>query len=151
MKGTLFALALLATAATAQDQPAPDAQERAVVPDGSKAVYYPNRPTKKLRQATLREPQRFLLTVRENYPRQAMIDNLQGSVTIQTRVSPEGRASECDVTSSSGHAILDEAACETAIRHARFDPPLTRKGNRGEGRWSGTLNYSLSTTIERSE
>ncbi|ANU07443.1 energy transducer TonB [Paraurantiacibacter namhicola] len=79
----------------------------------------------------------------ENYPVDALRNSLTGTVEFAVAIGPDGRPFRCDVTQSSGHAILDESACASVMRHAMFYPALDEKGEPTEGRWASTLVYSL--------
>jgi len=79
----------------------------------------------------------------ENYPARAIRDELQGTVGISLVVSAQGRVLSCAVTSTSGHAILDEAACDGAQRYGRFEPALDHKGQPTEGTFATVIRYSL--------
>lgn len=41
---------------------------------------------------------------------------------MRVTIDEAGRVSECRVSESSGHAVLDEAACSGMIEHARYNP-----------------------------
>ncbi|MDO5769717.1 MAG: TonB family protein [Psychrobacter sp.] len=55
---------------------------------------------------------------RGNYPHQARKDKVEGIVTIKLKVSASGEVTSCEVVKSSGHAVLDSAAQQLAIKAA---------------------------------
>lgn len=55
------------------------------------------------------------------YPRMAIKRELQGSVRIRVKVSPEGKPTNTEILKSSGHEILDKAALE-AVSFWQFQP-----------------------------
>jgi periplasmic protein TonB len=58
-------------------------------------------------------------------------------------VGTNGRVTSCNVTSSSGESVLDDAACRSMERYARYDPALDAAGNPTTGRDSLTIVYQL--------
>lgn len=81
----------------------------------------------------------------ENYPARALREGLQGRVGIRLTIDANGRVSECSVTSSSGHVVLDDAACEGAHRYGRFEPALDSAGDPVEGVYTTLISYSLTS------
>ena len=59
--------------------------------------------------------------VTPHYPRSARRKGLEGRVVITVTVGPSGKVSQCSVSQSSGHAVLDQSALSAARRH-RFIP-----------------------------
>src|SRR5690606_2427760 len=68
--------------------PAPPSQARGATPDGLS---------------------RWSARIQENYPPRAVRDEIQGRVGVRVSIGPNGRVATCEVTSSSGSSILDEA------------------------------------------
>jgi TonB family protein len=85
----------------------------------------------------------WLNQVAESYPARAIRDQIEGRVTIQLQISAAGAVTSCAVTSSSGSAVLDGAACEGAKKYARFDPARDAAGKAVEGAFATVINYSL--------
>lgn len=56
------------------------------------------------------------------YPRAAVLEEKEGAVTVRFAVDKAGRVMVARAVSSSGHAILDEAAVTTVRRRWRFSP-----------------------------
>ena len=60
---------------------------------------------------------------RVDYPLRARRRGWEGAVALRLRVDAEGRVAVVEVTRSSGHAVLDDAAC-AAAREWRFAPAM---------------------------
>ena len=88
-----------------------------------------------------------------NYPSAALREELQGTVGVRVQVNPEGSVETCEVTSSSEHTILDEAACSGMVNFAQFHPALDSEGDPTVGTYTTRITYSLgpTTTISRKE
>jgi protein TonB len=82
--------------------------------------------------------------IQENYPRRAAQEEIEGTVSVRVSVTPDGRATACQVTSSSGSGILDDAACKDLERYGRFDPALDVDGNPITASWSTRITYKLN-------
>jgi periplasmic protein TonB len=65
----------------------------------------------------------------DDYPQSAIRFDEQGSVTVRLTVGPNGRVSDCNVTSSSGSRALDSATCRILQSRARFTPARDNLGN----------------------
>jgi len=103
--------------------PAPPSQARGATPDGLS---------------------RWSARIQENYPPRAVRDEIQGRVGVRVSIGPNGRVATCEVTSSSGSSILDEAACTGMERYARFNPALDAAGNPTTGNYTTTIVYNLN-------
>lgn len=93
------------------------------------------------RAARTRDELKWARQILAGYPSEASRNGLEGSVAVSVVVTPEGRASECKVTQSSGHSILDEAACKAMPRHSRFTPALNANGAPSTGSYSLRISY----------
>lgn len=63
-----------------------------------------------------------------DYPAAALREERQGRVEIILAVSTQGRVSDCEVAVSSGSADLDDSACGSALRRARYRPATDTTG-----------------------
>ena len=63
------------------------------------------------------------------YPPAAILNNIEGRVTISFDITAEGRAENCEVTVSSGYRALDDAPCRSLERKARFTPAKAEDGS----------------------
>ena len=61
-------------------------------------------------------------------PRSARKRNFQGSVSVRYIVTPEGRATQCEVVRSSGDVDVDSMVCQLIERRYRFLPALDSAG-----------------------
>jgi len=57
-----------------------------------------------------------------NYPQQASAEGIYGQLRMMVAVFPDGSVSELRILSSSGHAVLDDAAVRIVQLAAPFDP-----------------------------
>lgn len=78
-------------------------------------------------------PPRFVEMPRVVYPAQARRMGLEGRVMVRLSVDTEGRPQHAAVVSSSGHAVLDEAAVKAALG-ARLAPDASASGRTREFR-----------------
>ncbi len=79
----------------------------------------------------------------DDYPSRAIREEAQGTVRFTLTVGPDGRASDCTVTGSSGNSTLDETACRLLRQRSRFDPKLDSEGNPTTGTWSSSFRWQL--------
>ena len=63
------------------------------------------------------------------YPKESLANGEQGTVFYHVRIDARGRATDCEVTQSSGYERLDMATCAMLMDRARFTP-----GHDGSGR-----------------
>lgn len=82
--------------------------------------------------------------VLSSYPSRALREGAEGSVQVLVTVSNTGLPTDCQVIASSGHASLDEAACQNMLRYARFDPALNRSGKPIPSKFTTIVTYRLS-------
>lgn len=69
-----------------------------------------------------------IITVAD-YPPAALKRGAEGTTKVWFVVTTEGRATDCRVVQSSGHADLDAVVCRLATGRMRFTPALDAKGN----------------------
>jgi protein TonB len=98
----------------------------------------------KARGVQPKNQRRWAASIQENYPRRAAQEEIEGTVGVRVTVTGDGRATACQVTSSSGSGILDEAACKDLERYGRFDPALDVDGNPISASWSTRITYKLN-------
>jgi TonB family protein len=56
----------------------------------------------------------------DDYPMAALRNNEEGAVTITWVVDGNGSVGDCKTLHTSGHAVLDRAACNAIMRRARY-------------------------------
>jgi len=130
-----------------QTQPTipPPAPPALVIPPPAPVAPPPPPPPPSLaRGATTRNERRWASRIQENYPSRALREEIEGTVGVRVTVTANGRATNCQVTSSSGSSILDQAACRGMERYARFNPALDAAGNETTGSYSTRITYRLN-------
>lgn len=65
----------------------------------------------------------------DDYPPSAIRAEEQGTTGFRLDVGPDGRVTNCTVTSSSGSSALDQATCRLMQRRARFTPAKDADGS----------------------
>ena len=78
-----------------------------------------------------------------DYPSRALREEREGTTGFRVTVGPDGRVTDCQVTSSSGHADLDAATCENVRRRARFTPATDGEGNPTSGSYSNRVRWVI--------
>ncbi|MCM8731458.1 energy transducer TonB [Hephaestia sp. GCM10023244] len=64
----------------------------------------------------------------DSYPRQALRENIEGTVRFRLTIDAAGHAASCTIIASSGSRVLDDGTCRIATTHAEFKPlPETGK------------------------
>ena len=82
--------------------------------------------------------------VTTGYPERALRNELTGTVGLTVTVTAEGKATNCVVTQSSGHAELDFAACKEIQEKARFDPALDAEGKPTSAQFSTKVTFRIN-------
>jgi protein TonB len=131
---------------TRQDPPppAPVFREPSVQPSAPPGPPTPPKGPSKARSVQPKNQRSWSARIQENYPRRAAQEEIEGTVGVRVTVTPDGRATACQVTSSSGSGILDDAACKDLERYARFDPAWDADGNPINASWSTRITYKLN-------
>lgn len=80
---------------------------------------------------------------RDDYPRESLKREEFGVVSVALEVSPQGRATACDVTESSGFAGLDTATCALLQNRARFEPAKDAAGQPVAGRFALSTSWGM--------
>ncbi len=78
-----------------------------------------------------------------DYPSRALREEREGTTGFRVTVGPDGKVTDCSVTSSSGHSDLDEAACANIRRRARFAPAVDGNGNPTTGSYSNRVRWVI--------
>lgn len=78
-----------------------------------------------------------------DYPSRALNQQREGTTGFRVTVGPDGRVSDCQVTSSSGHADLDAATCSNVKRRAKFEPATDSSGNPTTGSYSNRVTWRI--------
>ena len=78
-----------------------------------------------------------------DYPSRALREEREGTTGFRVAVGPDGKVTDCTVTSSSGHSDLDEAACANIRRRARFAPAVDGNGSPTTGTYSNRVRWVI--------
>ena len=78
-----------------------------------------------------------------DYASRALREEREGTTRFTLTVGADGRVASCQVTGSSGHSDLDDAACKNLQRRGRFSPRLDSKGNPTTGTWSSAVRWQI--------
>ena len=78
-----------------------------------------------------------------DYPSAGLRGELEGLVRVQLSVGADGKPTDCTVTASSGHDVLDEATCAKLLRRARFDPASDHTGAKVAGTWNTAVRWQI--------
>lgn len=78
-----------------------------------------------------------------DYPSRALREERAGTTGFRVNVGPDGRVTDCQITSSSGHADLDEATCANVRRRARFTPATDGEGQPTSGTYSNRIRWVI--------
>jgi TonB family protein len=65
----------------------------------------------------------------------------EGTTRFELLVGPNGNPISCTTTVSSGHEVLDKAACNAFLKRARFTPAKDPNGNPITGRYKGSVTW----------
>lgn len=101
-------------------------------------------PPSQARGARPKNQSSWAARIQENYPSDAARMEKEGRVGVRVSIGTDGRVTGCTVTSSSGTASLDRAACDGMQRYARYDPALNDSGQPTEGSASTAIVYRLN-------
>lgn len=86
-------------------------------------------------------PQEWLTT--DDYPSSAMREGVQGVTGYRLDIGTDGRATGCNVTSSSGSQTLDDTTCRLLLRRARFKPAQDQGGQPIASSYSGRTRWQI--------
>jgi protein TonB len=111
--------------------------------DANVAEEAPSAATEVLPEARMLEPRAFLERMQGNFPMVNIPREIKGGVSIRVRVNAIGRVENCTVVESSGELIIDQWACRSLTRYARFEPSRDAQGNPIESQWSNTISLCI--------
>ncbi len=66
-----------------------------------------------------------------------------GNASFLLEVSTSGRVTDCTITQSTGHEVLDTATCKLITKRARFNPALNSEGAPTTGSFKSSVNWQL--------
>jgi len=78
-----------------------------------------------------------------DYPSRALREEREGTTGFRVTVGPDGRVTDCQITSSSGSPDLDQTACDKIRQRARFTPATDGEGNPTSGTYSNRVRWVI--------
>lgn len=78
-----------------------------------------------------------------DYPSRALQRGWEGTAGYRLVVGSNGRVSECEITRSSGHSILDRETCDRLESRARFNPAKNNRGEDVVGTYTGQVTWQI--------
>jgi periplasmic protein TonB len=78
-----------------------------------------------------------------DYPSRAQREERSGTAGFRLEIGPDGRVTSCTITSSTGHADLDEATCRLLPKRARFKPATAAGGGPMSDTYNGRITWRL--------
>jgi periplasmic protein TonB len=79
----------------------------------------------------------------DDYPPSALRSEEAGVTGFKLDIDGSGRATNCTVTSSSGHGDLDDTACKLLVRRARFSPAKDAAGNGIASTYTSSVRWQI--------
>jgi protein TonB len=79
----------------------------------------------------------------DDYPQDAIRNEQQGTTGFRLDVGPDGRVTNCTVTSSSGSSALDNTTCRLLRSRARFTPATDSSGGKTSDSVTGRIRWQL--------
>ncbi len=70
-------------------------------------------------------------------------ENLSGVAGFTLEIDARGRVSDCTITRSTGHDVLDGATCRLLTRRARFNPAKSPQGDKVAGTYSSSVAWKI--------
>lgn len=70
-------------------------------------------------------------------------ENLTGAARFTLAIDASGKVTDCTITRSTGHAVLDEATCQLLRKRARFDAARDGSGKPVAGSYSSTITWRI--------
>lgn len=78
-----------------------------------------------------------------DYPAIALRLRQEGVTRFQLNIGTDGKVQSCEITVSSGHAALDDAACANLRRRARFVAATGPDGGAVPGTYASAVRWTL--------
>lgn len=79
----------------------------------------------------------------DDYPSSALRNEEEGTTGFRLTVGPDGRVTNCVVTSSSGSSALDNATCRIMRSRARFTPARDQYGEATTGTHNARITWRI--------
>ncbi len=68
---------------------------------------------------------------------------LTGLARFRLEIAANGRVTDCTLTGSTGHGVLDTATCKLVTQRARFEPARSGTGEAVASSYSGAVLWQL--------
>lgn len=78
-----------------------------------------------------------------DYPASALREHQEGTTRFRLDIGIDGRVTGCSITVSSGHRLLDAAACVGVTRRGKFTPATDSTGAAVSGSWSSAVRWTI--------
>jgi TonB family protein len=78
-----------------------------------------------------------------DYPKSAMRDGREGTVSFRLTIGTDGKVAECAITQSSGHQDLDDATCAVLSKRARFELARDKNGKAIQSSYESRVSWKL--------
>ena len=78
------------------------------------------------------------------YPKESLSNGEQGTVFYHVRIDARGRATDCEVTQSSGYERLDMATCSMLMDKAHFTPGRDTRGHATRSTFDGKVIWRIA-------
>lgn len=79
-----------------------------------------------------------------DYPSSALRSDTVGETAIDLHIGADGQPVRCDVTNASGSRILDDAACRSLMKRAKFEPATDEADEPIASVWSDKIVWDLA-------
>ena len=79
----------------------------------------------------------------DDYPARALREERAGTTRFRLTVGPNGKATDCQITSSSGSPDLDQTTCAVVTRRAKFTPAKDGEGQPTTGSYNGSVRWVI--------
>ena len=81
--------------------------------------------------------------VNNDYRPSWLRQGLSGAARFTLGIDATGKVTDCTITRSTGHPVLDAATCELVTKRARFDAARDGTGKPVAGSFSGSINWRI--------
>jgi len=78
-----------------------------------------------------------------DYPAAAFREGREGTAYFRTTIGVDGRAKDCVITQSSGHADLDSETCRVIIVRGRWTAAKNAAGEPIESSYAGKIDWKI--------
>ena len=82
------------------------------------------------------------------YPPRALAAHEEGAVGFKVTIDKKGTVTDCQVTHTSGHPLLDQETCTLITLHAEFQPEEGISGSQARTR-EGTIAWKLPSSTAK--